>query len=66
MAKINRKIIQDFKSVTNFKNANNIFLNINKTLIVLFQSARSEAYVPLETADYLGMMIDEKLIEKTH
>ena len=69
--RMNKQVNQDFKNLTNWLNANKIFLNVSKTKIVLFKSSRKltdcrlklkvngERLYPTNSVKYLGINIDD-------
>ena len=46
--RMNKKVSQDLKNLTNWLNANKICLNVSKTEVVLFKSSRKLTNVPLK------------------
>ena len=46
--RMNKKVNQDLKNLTNWLNANKICLNVSKTEVVLFKSSRKLTNVPLK------------------
>ena len=71
--RMNKKVNQDLKNLTNWLNANKICLSVSKTAVVLFKSLRKLTDVPLKlklnrkrlyptnSVKYLGRNIDENL-----
>ena len=45
---MNQQVNQDFKNLTNWLNANKIWLNVTKREVVLFKSTRKLTEVPLK------------------
>ena len=48
MKGMNKQVNQDLKNLTNWLNANNNFLNVSKTEVVLLKSSRALTDVPLK------------------
>ena len=75
---INKQVNKDFKTLSNWLNANKICLNVSKTELVLFRSAKKQLefglklklngkrLYPTDSVKYLGVKIDEHLTWKPH
>ena len=75
---INKQVNKDLKTLSNWLNANKICLNVSKTELVLFRSAKKQLdfglklklngkrLYPTNSVKYLGVKIDEHLTWKPH
>ena len=75
---INKQVNKDLKTLSNWLNANKICLNVSKTEIVLFRSAKKQLDFSLKlklngkklyttnSVKYLGVKIDKHLTWKPH
>ena len=75
---INKQVNKDLKTLSNWLNANKICMNVSKTELVLFRSAKKQLdfrlklklsgkrLYPTNSVKYLGVKIDEHLTLKPH